>query len=67
MGAGTPAYETNADDGWIEWKGGERPIHAATLVRVKLRSGSVWQWPAGSCRWEHAQPQSDIVAYKVLP
>lgn len=28
-------------DGWVEWKGGLRPVSEGTLVEVRIRGGTV--------------------------
>lgn len=62
------------DDGWIEWHGGECPVPADTVVRIRYRTGNESEtcYRAYSFRWQHAPaagrifPECDIVAYKVL-
>lgn len=56
------------DHGWIEWIGGERPVHSNELVRWKLRDGTVPDATAEarSIFWHHSGDSSDIVAYRVV-
>lgn len=66
-GAGTPAA---ADDDWIEWKGGSRPVDGSVRVDVKylrphndlLESGMC----AGSYAWGRSGSPGDIIAYRVI-
>ena len=55
------------DDGWIEWRGGECPVPAETLVWIKFRDGSVTNYisKAEGWEWEHHGSVGDIIAYKV--
>ena len=57
-----------ADDGWIEWKGGERPVSPRTRVFVRLRRGDVLtaRCSAAGYYWLHRGIDDDIVAYKVV-
>ncbi|UKL14866.1 hypothetical protein [Erwinia phage Gungnir39] len=61
---------------WIEWKGGEMPVHADCVVDVKLRDGMTTEFftmdvlsTAGSCAsswdWKHSGLDCDIVAYRL--
>lgn len=65
------------NDGWIEWGGGECPVHVGTLVDVKWRDGRIDDGiPAKishdleSCRrnaisWRHHGRSHDIIAYRL--
>ena len=53
-------------DGWIEWKGGECPVHKDTVVQVKLRENSKGTSPACHYRWSKFNSYGDIVAYRVV-
>lgn len=59
-------------DGWIEWKGGPRPVDPETMVQVRLRSDQPGCYrapgPAKLLAWEHdlADPFGDIVAYRII-
>ncbi|RYG88628.1 MAG: hypothetical protein EON59_03775 [Alphaproteobacteria bacterium] len=63
---------TEATSDWIEWKGGECPVSADTLVDTKLRSGGKTfgfqadRWIVG--KWQHGGDRSrlDIIAYRVV-
>lgn len=54
-------------DGWIEWKGGECPVHPDTVVDIEFRDGdqaalaraSWWDWP-------HEGNDSDITRYRIV-
>lgn len=56
-----------SDDGWIEWKGGERPIPNGTPVDVVFRDNSSMDlWSASSVAWNHSGGHSDIIKYRVV-
>jgi hypothetical protein len=49
--------------GWIEWRGGKRPL---AMIEVELRDGrKMIGWP-DSFTWDHDNHASDIVRYRVL-
>lgn len=66
---------TAADEGWIEWHGGECPLEYGTLVDVRDRDGYVWKhqtigktnevnnifWMRGKC----GLSDSEIIAYRL--
>jgi hypothetical protein len=60
-----------ADDGWIEWNGGDSPVPFGTVVQWRLRSGKVSApFPDVHLGWRHMPdyyPESDVVAYRVVP
>lgn len=61
------ASQQPADDGWIEWDGGECPVGPNAVVEVKLRSGSGYQgWQAKTFDWPHLGMPLDIIAYRVV-
>lgn len=55
-------------DGWIEWNGGESPVHGDTVVDVRFECGdqssgivaSFWDWSRGDVTGY------DIIAYRVV-
>ena len=53
-----------ADDGWIPWAGGARPVD--TTVVVKFRSGGIGMDHACIYNWRHINDPVDIVAYRVV-
>ena len=53
-----------ADDGWIPWAGGERPVD--TIVEVKLRNGGIIMNFACTYDWRHINDPVDIIAYRVV-
>lgn len=60
------ASQQPADDGWIEWGGGENPAEGK-LVQVEYRDGFVNdEQPSGSYRWYHEPNNCDIIAYRVV-
>jgi len=55
-----------ADDGWVEWRGGECPIANDTDTWVRLRDDSESEMClAGGFQWAHLGDDTDIVAYKI--
>ncbi len=61
------ASQQTADDGWIEWEGGECPVDALVMVEVKLRHlkqsicDTAERWD-----WSHDGVTGDILAYRVV-
>lgn len=67
-----------ADDGWIEWGGGECPVPGGTPVEVRHRGGrkligsALWNNGMMSCNWRVFNPNdpspryTDIIAYRVV-
>lgn len=53
--------------GWIEWKGGECPVPADTLVGYVLRDYYKGCNRAGGLSWDDTGSDTDIVAYRLLP
>lgn len=56
------------NDGWIEWGGGERPVHGTVYVDVKLRSGHViTKRLTAALYWNHYTPNGDgeITSYRL--
>ena len=64
------------DDGWIEWGGGDCPVHPDTRVNVMLRCWDSQSrrerkldasaGTASIYRWDHIGDIGDIVAYRVF-
>jgi hypothetical protein len=53
---------------WIEWKGGDCPVHPDTFVDVKDRDGFIWT----ECRacfhcWQHGTdtPDEEPISYRI--
>jgi hypothetical protein len=64
--------EESKDEGWIPWSGGECPVPGGTRVEVKLRDEVSDEYMKGGAvcfewRYDDEFPESDIVAYRVLP
>lgn len=57
--------ESPADDGWIEWKGGECPVGRDVEVEAEFRNGARRQGPAVGWVWLHAGDRVDIVRYRL--
>ena len=51
---------------WIEWKGGECPVPADTVVNVRFRNGRESMSDACNWCWSHGGSSEDIVAYRVV-
>ena len=61
------ASQQPADDGWIEWAGGECPVDGELMVEPKLRKGSILSCdPAFRWSGEHSSSDYDIIAYRVV-
>jgi len=59
---------TPAEDGWIEWCGGECPVADGVMVDVRFRCGEEEFYCSGvEWDWTHNHPTHDIIAYRVLP
>lgn len=53
------------NDGWIEWKGGERPEF--NLIDVRYRSGHESRaLRPSNLFWDHIEDELDIIAYRVI-
>lgn len=64
------AETTKPDDGWVEWKGGERPVAPETSVIVKVRAGWLTdKFNANQLdwRWQSEPLGNDIIAYRIVP
>lgn len=63
----TDTHRQIENDGWIEWRGGERPVDILVMVQTKLRSGKVMPSEV-ACYWgwQHNQSINDIIAYRVI-
>ncbi len=60
------ASQQPADDGWVEWKGGEFPLPKDRAVEFQLRSGSRGEGVAENYWWHHEGGDYDIIAYRVV-
>lgn len=68
------SQSNQADDGWIEWNGGEQPIPNGSIADVKYRDGTVqllMPIPGGgpsydyvAYNWSHNGLAGDIIAYR---
>lgn len=56
-----------ADDGWIDWSGGDNPV-PGKRVYYELRWGSGSAGPSNALRWHHSASDSelDIIRYRVI-
>jgi hypothetical protein len=56
-----------ADDGWIDWHGGECPVPFTARVDYALRGGDRYDSEAvRGLRWNHLGDRYDIVAYRIV-
>jgi len=53
-------------DGWIEWAGGECPVHPDTRIEYRLRDGTVATLAARHLQWGHKGAAYDIVRYRIV-
>lgn len=54
-------------DGWVEWNGGECPLHPDARVEVRMRSGAKMSGlVSGGSMWRHNGGDYDIVAYRLV-
>lgn len=60
------ASQQPADDGWIEWAGGECPAQSCEIVDVRWRAGGTMTVIAGNHIWTHDGTFDDIIAYRVV-
>lgn len=62
------AVKPEADDGWIEWRGGVCPVDGETMVVVKFSDGTMHKkpTPALTYRWTNEKCHGDIIAYRVV-
>lgn len=54
-----------ADDGWVKWNGGNRPVAAHCEVEIVCREGSASVACAYRFDWTHRGHSTDIVRYRV--
>ena len=54
-----------ADDGLVEWNGGNRPVAAHCEVEIVCREGSTSVACAYRFDWTHRGHNTDIVRYRV--
>jgi hypothetical protein len=60
------AKDTEEQDGWITWNGGDCPVETGTLVDVELRNGTICNLTlAERFWWNHFNRESDIISYKI--
>lgn len=65
----TSSRQQPADDGWIEWKGGECPVNINSLVNVRYKNGGgdLESSRAEVYNWSHNDKDCcPIVAYRVV-
>ena len=58
--------QEQADRGWIEWRGGECPVHPNLIVETKWDDGDIIIQPAGKPDWMH-DSVVNIIAYRIIP
>lgn len=52
--------------GWIEWKGGDCPVRASSIVKARFRDLACVRFFAGLLDWKHHGEDLDIIAYRVI-
>lgn len=60
------APQQPADDGWIEWGGGECPLHPSTRVHVKFSSGDEDIGRSEFFVWGKGSQSYGVIAYRVV-
>lgn len=55
--------DTQDNDGWIEWKGGECPVENYVNIEVKYRNSDYGFYNS----WMHTGSKYDIIAYRIIP
>lgn len=55
-----------ADDGWIDWGGGECPVSQKALVVTKWSDGQIIAQEASEPDWGHDDGPMNIIAYRVV-
>lgn len=54
------------NEGWIEWRGGRRPVDDVTEVDIKFRTGGIaYGVEAGKYYWPRTGREYDIIAYRL--
>ena len=61
-----PILEQQERDEWIEWRGGECPVHPNLIVETKWDDGDIIIQPAGNSDWMH-DSVVNIIAYRIIP
>lgn len=63
-----PYAEAEAEEGWIEWKGGECPVQKDRRVDIVTRAGEhvIPGCIAKYLRWGHVGDIGDIIHYRVV-
>jgi hypothetical protein len=60
------AYPKADEDGWIEWKGGDCPVHGTVMVDTKHRCDRIdIRRRADTAWWDHRDRVGDIVSYRL--
>lgn len=60
------ASQQPADNGWIEWEGGECPVGKDVLTEIRLRNGGHGTGEGGYFAWSQDENEYDIIAYRVV-
>jgi hypothetical protein len=50
---------------WYGWNGGERPVHAYTIVDTVDVDGGSWRGAASGANWSHDNRPHDIAAFRI--
>ncbi len=63
---GVNKEESLTSEVWIDWKGGDCPVSANTLVEVEFDNGLFDTDLAGCYDWEHSYYCHNITAYRIV-
>ncbi|CAB4140902.1 hypothetical protein UFOVP399_12 [uncultured Caudovirales phage] len=50
---------------WYGWNGGDRPVHAKTIVDTVDVDGGTWRGEACGADWSHDNRTNDIAAFRI--
>lgn len=50
---------------WYGWNGGDRPVHANTIVDTVDVDGGTWRGEASGADWSHDDRPHDIAAFRI--
>lgn len=61
--------QERGEGGWIEWGGGECPVHEGVKAEIKFRDGDYAELETwlDILEWRHKDYGSDIIAYRIIP
>ncbi|MBV8061132.1 MAG: hypothetical protein JO253_06375 [Alphaproteobacteria bacterium] len=64
----TDQQNKKVESDWVEWNGGECPVHEDAIIEYRLRNSmfSIKGFRAKHLQWNHHNNRSDIVAYRII-